>query len=260
MKALLILSIIFACSLSNAQDTISIYFDFDSSSPTADELKKITEFKNSKYGSLEEVSAFCDTMGTVSYNQILANKRLNGVLNLLGSESKKTSLNGEKEVASSPSYNASESRRVDIIYKSATTPAVKKAPSTWKGADVLERQFENFLAGDEQEISMDLSLLFIPGYPVLIKICEPEIEVLFEIMRDYPNIDAIIHGHVCCADDFKLSFDRALMVTDYLITRGISKDRLQHKGHSNKKPKFTPELNEADRLANRRVTVDFKKK
>jgi len=83
---------------------------------------------------------------------------------------------------------------------------------------------------------------------------------LFELMRDHPSVDAVIHGHVCCADDFKLSFDRALMVTDYLIARGISRDRLQYKGHSNKDPKFSPEVTEGDRLANRRVTVDFKKK
>lgn len=260
MKTLLLFSIVFAGSLSNAQDTLSIYFAFDQSSPTANELKKITEFKNSYFGNIKEVSAFCDTVGTRSYNQTLANKRLNTVLNLLGSESKNTRLNGEKEAANSKDYNASQSRRVDIIYKSKTAPAVKKTPSSWKGADVLEREFGNFITGNEQEVSMDLSLLFIPGYPVLIKICEPEIVELFELMRDHPNIDAVIHGHVCCADDFKLSFDRALMVTDYLIARGISKDRLQYKGHSNKDPKFTPEVNEADRLANRRVTVDFIKK
>ena len=260
MKALLILSIVFACLRSNAQDTLSIYFAFDSSSPNATELKKIIEFKKFNYVSLEGISAFCDTTGTSTYNQILATKRLKTVLNLLNSESTQTYLNGEKEAANSEKYNAAQSRRVDIIYKSKTAPIEKKTPSTWKGADVLERQFENFLAGDEQEISLDLSLLFIPGYPVLIKICEPEIVELFELMRDHPNIDAIIHGHVCCADDFKLSFDRALMVTDYLITRGISKDRLQYKGHSNKEPKFTPEVTEADRLANRRVNVDFIKK
>ncbi|NRA11897.1 MAG: OmpA family protein [Crocinitomicaceae bacterium] len=116
------------------------------------------------------------------------------------------------------------------------------------------------MAGEDSTKSVDLTLLFIPGYPVLIKICEPEIVELFELMRDNPNVDALIHGHVCCADDFKLSFDRALMVTDYLITRGISRDRITYKGHSNKDPKFSPEVTEGDRLANRRVTIDFTKK
>ncbi|NRA11896.1 MAG: hypothetical protein HRT57_08075, partial [Crocinitomicaceae bacterium] len=104
------------------QDTLSVYFDFNSSSLTSTEVKKITDFKKSDYTSIEGMSAFCDTVGTSSYNNSLANKRLEAVLSLLESSSKNTTLNGEKEAENSSNYNAAQSRRVDIIYKKKNRP------------------------------------------------------------------------------------------------------------------------------------------
>lgn len=257
MKSLLTLSVLCVCLTSNAQDTLSIYFDFNSSSISSEGINKLKTFSKSKYDQVTSISAYCDTVGTSNYNQKLAKRRLNSVLYLVQTKAKSTSLNGESAAAKMENYDAAEARRVDIIY--TTLPDIT-SPAYTEGQVILKKEFNDFVASSEKTKTMDLKLLFIPGYPVLIKTSVPEIQELYELMNDNPGVDAYIHGHVCCADDYKLSYDRGVMVHDYLTTRGISKDRLKYMGHSNKDPKVNPEVTEADRLANRRVTVVFTKR
>lgn len=257
MKSLLTLSVLCACLTTNAQDTLSIYFDFNSSTISSDQISKLKTFTKTNFNSITSISANCDTVGTSNYNQKLAKRRFNAVMNLIQTKPKSTYLNGESEASKMKNYDAAEARRVDIVHN---TPQVISSPIYTEGQVILKKEFNDFVASAEKTKTMDLKLLFIPGYPVLIKTSVPEIQELFELMNDNPGVDAFIHGHVCCADDYKLSYDRAVMVHDYLTTRGISKDRLKYMGHSNKDPKVNPEVTEADRLANRRVTVDFTKR
>jgi len=257
MKSLLTLSVLCVCLATNAQDTLSIYFDFNSSSISSEQITKLRTFSKSKFDKISSISSYCDTVGTSIYNQRLAQRRLSSVLNLIQTKPKSTELNGESAAANMKNYDASEARRVDIIYTSQ--PKID-APIYTEGQIILKKSFNAFIAGSDNRMTMDLKLLFIPGYPILIKTSEPEIQELFELLRDNPKIDAYIHGHVCCADDYKLSYDRAVMVFEYLTSRGISKGRLEYAGHSNKSPKISPEVTEDDRLANRRVTIDFIKK
>lgn len=256
MKNLLTLSLFFVCLNSNAQDTVSIYFDFNSSAISIEQLTKLKDLSKSTHQSIVSMSAYCDTVGTSNYNQKLAQRRFNSVLRKLSEKAtpKAITLNGESEAAKMKVYDAAQSRRVDIVYSTITTVA------EYEGKVILKQKFADFLASDDESTKMDLKLLFIPGYPVLIKICIPEIKELFELLNDNPNIDAHIHGHVCCADDYKLSYDRATMVNDYLTMKGISQDRLKFTGHSNKVPNASPEVTEEDRLSNRRVTLVFTKK
>ena len=263
MKHLLSFLLIFLSILSNAQtnDKISLYFEFNSSTLNSAEMTKLKSFMNDdSHGEVMSVTAYCDTVGTTNYNERLAKKRLESVLNVLNlkSTTARTNINGEREASTTSNYDAKTARRVDIIY-AKTTEAAPISTKT-KGAEKLANSFEFFLSSEDDKASFDLSLLFIPGYPVLIKDSERELEELFQLLKDNPTIDAHIHGHVCCADDYKLSYDRALMVYQYLTKKGIAKGRLEFQGHSNRDPKISPETSESDRLANRRVTVDFTKK
>lgn len=254
MKKLLTLSLICTCLNGFSQDTISIYFHFNSSDISSEERAKLNAFIESDHGEISSLSAYCDTIGTNNYNQKLAQRRLDFVLKSSQLKPKTTSVNGENEASQVKIYDDVQARRVDIVYKKIVEVDENDARV------ILKKQFKEFIAGDENTKAVDLNLLFIAGQPLLITKSIPEMIELFELMRDHPNVDAHIHGHVCCADDYKLSYDRATMVHDYLASKGISKDRMKYTGHSNKVPKTWPEVTDADRLSNRRVAVVFTKK
>ena len=82
---------------------------------------------------------------------------------------------------------------------------------------------------------------------------------IIEFLKNNPNINAHIRGHVCCIPNSKLSKERAQRVYDYLIQNSIAASRLSYKGYSNKEPFTSPELSDADRQSNRRVDVIFTK-
>jgi outer membrane protein OmpA-like peptidoglycan-associated protein len=83
--------------------------------------------------------------------------------------------------------------------------------------------------------------------------------LLLKLMKDNPALEIEIEGHVCCANDMRLSVDRALTVLEYLVRNGIQEKRLKYKGHSNYNP-ITEENNEEERIMNRRVEVMVLKK
>ncbi|MFN5844233.1 MAG: OmpA family protein [Flavobacteriia bacterium] len=82
---------------------------------------------------------------------------------------------------------------------------------------------------------------------------------LFAFLRDHEDISVFIRGHVCCSHDPALSTARAYVVYSMLIDRGISPKRLKYEGFSNTIPAISPETNDNDRQANRRVDVIFSK-
>ena len=83
-----------------------------------------------------------------------------------------------------------------------------------------------------------------------------ELDRLYEIMQDYPNIRVEISGHtdnVGSAEyNKKLSERRAKAVVDYLLEKGISKDRFEYKGLGFDQPIATNETEEG-RQKNRRT-------
>lgn len=82
---------------------------------------------------------------------------------------------------------------------------------------------------------------------------------LYETLMAYDNLTAHIRGHVCCQRNKKASKNRAELVYNYLINKGISKKRLSYRGYSNSQPIVYPEKNSVDRARNRRVDIVFKK-
>jgi outer membrane protein OmpA-like peptidoglycan-associated protein len=83
-----------------------------------------------------------------------------------------------------------------------------------------------------------------------------ELGRVFKIMTDNPTIKVEISGHTDShgSDDFnqKLSENRSKSVVDYLIEKGISKDRLSYKGYGKTQPIATNDTEEG-RQQNRRT-------
>jgi outer membrane protein OmpA-like peptidoglycan-associated protein len=97
------------------------------------------------------------------------------------------------------------------------------------------------------------------------------LEDLTDAMQKIPTLEIEIQGHVCCQDDvtdamdnatgeLSLSVNRARAVYDYLIQKGISKNRLSYKGLAHQFPLIKKEVTEEDRIANRRVEIKIIRK
>ncbi len=101
--------------------------------------------------------------------------------------------------------------------------------------------------------------------PELLPKSEPDLGKLLEFMSGNPTVQVQIEGHVCCMGPTEgvdsrykgrnLSECRAEAIYNYLVEKGINKDRMKFVGLGNNDPIVKNELTEADKQKNRRVEV-----
>jgi len=107
------------------------------------------------------------------------------------------------------------------------------------------------------------NVFFEQGRPILKPQSFPELDRLVEIMKDNPTVKIELGGHtdnVGNKDALKaLSESRVKAVNEYLISKGINKDRITGKGYGGTVP-VVPNTNEANRQRNRRVEFKIVKK
>jgi outer membrane protein OmpA-like peptidoglycan-associated protein/tetratricopeptide (TPR) repeat protein len=86
-----------------------------------------------------------------------------------------------------------------------------------------------------------------------------ELERLVNILNENPHIKIQISGHTDSdgndAYNLKLSDQRARAVLDYVVTKGIAKDRLVSKGYGETKP-FAPNDTPENKQLNRRTEIE----
>ena len=123
----------------------------------------------------------------------------------------------------------------------------------------LNNELTSFLKDSISEILIQLSVNFYPGRAILLEGEEEELYALYRFLKTYPTVKAKIRGHVCCGSNMALSQNRAFVVYDYLVGKGISPTRLTHRGYDNTEPFIYPEVTEEDKAKNRRVDVIFTK-
>ena len=84
----------------------------------------------------------------------------------------------------------------------------------------------------------------------------PELNLVVEFMKENPKVEIRLEGHTdnrgVAKYNLKLSKDRVEAVRDYLIKRGISKNRITGKGYGGSRP-IADNENPATRILNRRV-------
>lgn len=87
-----------------------------------------------------------------------------------------------------------------------------------------------------------------------------ELDRLTQLLRDLPNLKIEITGHTDSkgSDEYnkQLSHSRAKAVVDYLVAKGISKDRLKFVGYGEERPIATNETDEGRQL-NRRTEFEI---
>jgi len=93
-----------------------------------------------------------------------------------------------------------------------------------------------------------------------------EMEKLANALKKYTTLKIQIEGHICCVVDFPDAFDvdaqdnhlsvnRAKYIYEYLLSKGISRDRLRYAGFGRLRPVIENEKSETDANQNRRVEI-----
>lgn len=251
MRIALFLFLVGSFTLSAQTDTLRIYFNYDDDKISDADLLLLKAIDTS----ILELNAYCDTNGTTKYNANLASKRLRSVRDVLGIQAARATLHSYGEVSPGLNYSPEKSRRVDVIY-----PVHVAIAEDESGATQLVDSLTAFLLDtNTRETTINLTIQFYPGSPIVLPQYEDQLWALFDFLHHNQNISAFIRGHVCCADDFPLSFNRAEVVYKFLVNRSIARDRIDYAGYSNHLPAVSPEITEEDRQQNRRVSLIFTK-
>lgn len=247
----------------------SFYFDNDQSVPTEYSKNQLQAFKKSfdaKEFIILEIYSYTDSAGTLQHNDSLAKKRLKYVTNYLGVESNSTvllkpyGLDRKYDVTNYKSW-----RRVDIYYSYDLKPS-DSATITEEFIDstsnpiINEGINENIGINDEKmdfSVPYILNIEFVEGTSRIEKESYSEITKLVDYLQSNPSVKILIRGHVCCGNNMRISKNRARAIYRKLIKMGISEDRLDFVGISNKEPLVFPEKTNADRQRNRRVDIKF---
>jgi len=264
MKKSTLLFLIFISLNSLAQETsktLHLFFHLGDYSLTSQGKKSLDSLFNvGSEGDLliTNISAFCDTTGSIELNRILANNRLETVFNYITSRGEIVNSKnafGEEYPLTKNVNNYRKWRRVDVtyIFSRPINVSEDEIPSTNKFEKV---NLDSLVSNASDAIVLDIQ--FVPGQDVLMPGSENEIWRLYDFLSANPKAFAFIRGHVCCANDPFLSAARAYTVYTMLINQGISPTRLKYQGFSNTIPR-TEEIDEESRQLNRRVDVVFSK-
>jgi len=244
----------------------SFYFENEQSIPTPYSQNQLELFKQSLLKEevvILEIYSFTDSLGSNSYNTILAEKRLTYIasqLNLIDNsfiQLKHSGLSYKYDVKDFKSW-----RRVDIYYELL----VYRDSAVTENAIVTENQVEEIaLMNDYYPIDESikdtlpfiLNISFKEGTAKIELKSFTEIKKIAGYLNTHPTRKIVIRGHVCCGTNMRISKNRAKAVYKELQKMGIEKSRLSYKGMSNKDPLVFPEKTNADRQKNRRVDIVF---
>ena len=272
MKILKLLFLLTSLNLYSQDDSLSIFFEsakFDISYNQQVKLEHfIANLDDEKYNGFR-MYGYADYIGDTDYNLELSQKRLNEVRKFLTSRGITDEMiidniaKGELSDKSENEIGNSKSRRVDVIYAQIeiidTEIIEEKEQEPQQFIAEESRSIDEF---DNAEVGSTLvldNLNFNPGTAKILNTSRPVLEKLLEIMRNNPSLKIEIQGHICCESSrvthYGVSYARAKMVYDYLISKGVSHYRLSFTDFGASRKLVEPELKEADRIKNRRVEI-----
>ncbi len=255
-----------------SQTTAIVYFDSNESQLNPGSMKtldSISTFVSGKTWKMD-IKGHCDNTGIYRFNQILSDFRAESVFKYLIEKNKSGDGNfsfkgfsSDQSIADNSTENGkAKNRRVEIIVTITETPKVivEKKPDLIAGEQPVPSKSGTL---DEKSSEKDLevgkilllkNMNFVGGTSELLKESEPSLLLLLKLMKEHPTLEIEIEGHVCCANDFALSVDRALVVKEYLENNGIKEKRLRYQGHGWNNP-IASDQTETGRIQNRRVEI-----
>nr|WP_294935268.1 OmpA family protein [uncultured Flavobacterium sp.] len=244
-KYLLLFYLVFSLT-GFSQEKFTVYFDFDIHQVNSDSNVKLSDWiSQNKETEVLKVYGFCDSVGSHEYNDKLAIRRVNAVMNIL--KENKISLSEKLETKGfgkrfEQSKIQDENRKVEIYFRKKEAKLSEKITQMKVGEKIRLR-----------------NLNFYNRSGVVVPKSRPVLLELLEIMQQNPKLKIEIQGHICCQVKYDLediSTLRCKTVYNYLIQNGIDKNRLSYKGFGSSMPLYPiPEKNEFERDENRRVEI-----
>ena len=289
MKQLVLLYFIIFAQNAFCQEQFNILFDSNKFEVSKSELSKIQAWiKVNSDAKIVAINGFTDEDGTSRFNDSLAKKRVQSVLNIVKNKIKirddfKSRSFGENFAQSKIK---SENRKVTVFFilkkdlnreneilKIQTienkpvikTPKIFPEKVSFENPDgsVLELQLDNqFMKTiDEAKVGEKLkldNLNFEINTFIITNKSRPKLFELLTVLQQNPKLKIEIQGNLCCQpiDRVNLSTERAKAIYSFLTYYKIEKNRLTYKGFGSTNPIFAlPEKNEEERAANRRVEI-----
>lgn len=247
MKTIIRIFLVLSFVQLSAQEKLDVFFDFNKANPNSNSIEILNEWiKNNPSAEVYKMEGYCDTVDSKSYNLKLADRRIHSIENILKLNKIKVLKTIERILFGEDfdfSLNQDENRKVAFFYQIPNpTNSFSEAVKNAKVGELLKLQGLNFY---------NMSDVILPD-------SRPILDELLQIMNDNPTLKIDIQGHICCnpseVDD--ISLKRAKTVYNFLLSNGISADRITYKGFASSRPLYPlPEKNEDERVANRRVEI-----
>ncbi len=266
-----------------AHDTFSLYFDLGISKLNNKAVKKIDLLiYNDRIitGSQLMIIGYTDYLGSEGYNKKLSIQRAQNVKDYLvkyginAEDIKVCEGKGKINRNVTPDHGGYPTdRKVDIVVNNKikrnesdgklVDSKKPKKPIVFAGSPAIE-DIKKLKPGSIIKLQ---NVYFPPDRHVIKQESINTLEKLFKVLKENPGIKISIEGHVCCispdADDAwdidtheaTLSLNRAREIYNYLITKGIDRQRLLYTGFGKKHPIVINEQTEEDAEKNRRVEV-----
>ncbi len=253
----------------NAQEKLKTLYFKDGST----DLNKISERQLKKLSNtylrgdliLQSFYVFKDSAQTNPLVDSLCSQRIKIILKSIGVVSFKNLQTGTKILALGPDDNLNKQlRKIDIRYTTFSDISSDSLAELQKSAIAQNNKIEevavwndtkNPNAKPKYNVPYLLNIKFIEGKSKIQSESYAEIERLFGYLSNNAKLTIVIRGHVCCGNNDRISKNRAKAVFKELRHRGISKNRMQYVGLSNREPLAYPEKSNADRQKNRRVDI-----
>lgn len=280
-----------------SQDQFSVYFASDKYELSKEEITKLIQWtEDNKNSKIIGAHGFCDEDGSIKYNDVLSEKRIDFVYNIIKDKInirddfrtrafgelhkhdlvkaknrkvtlyflKEKELYRESELVGEKPKNETlkkvEKPKEPIVFPNKITV---KNPNGTKSRFWLDVSFMKSLSeakvGEKIRIK---NLNFVLNTPVIVKKSIPRLYELLLVMQKYPRLKISIQGHLCCIvtndrDLNDLTTRRAQVIYEFLEENGIDKKRMSYKGYGSTRPLHPiPEQNEKERLENRRVEIE----
>ena len=196
------------------------------------------------------IYGFCDDRGSNSYNLELSQNRADAIKKIFSGfnvdDNLISNVDGKGEVLLRVIYSdnlnimrgLNRKVEINIVYK-ATIP--EETVKVEKEIGFLNK---NLAVGDK--ITLE-NILFKTGYSYIVKESTPVLEMMAEALRKRDDIYFTIEGHVCCTKNGRdaidrktgkrnLSLARAKYIYNYLVEKGVKRNRMRYVGLKNKYP------------------------
>ena len=275
-----------------AQEQFSVYFDSNKYELSKKELVELQSWiDENKTSKIIGAYGFCDEDGSTDYNEMLASKRVDFVINTIKSQVqirsdfktrtfgklheqlpdkaknrkvslfflKEKDLDKENEIIGLESKQSEEKKaKAPIVFPEKI---ILEGPNGTKKEMALDLKFMQDLSqakvGERQKLS---NLNFVLNSFAVENDSRPKLYELLFVMQNNPTLKISIQGHLCCmkVDRQDLSTQRAKAVYKFLEYNKIDKSRMTFVGYGVSRPLFPiPEKNEAEKAANRRVEIEI---